>query len=256
MHYFDMLVFVIVGLFALAGIRRGLVAELLKIVGLVVAILIAIEFADLLAAKIAGVVNASQESLVVISFILIILGIMLLFRIAVELLQRILHYSMLGWVDRLGGAMFGAVKATIIVSLLLWGLLFLPMKQYTQDLQDNTATYSIILGVAPAIYNGLVKVFPGTEQFLQRIEDYLPINAQDTGMVRNYSPSSLEKLKTLLDDEFDTDILESLSEERIRELLNDPDLLEEWKQKLSRQQGAAPALWSIKPGARIAHSIQ
>lgn len=256
MHYFDIFVLTIVGLFALAGTRRGLVEELLKIIGLIAAILIAINYVHIVAAKLAAMFDSAPEKLTVISFILIILTVMFGVKLLTELLKRFLQFAMLSWVDRAGGAMFGAVKATILLSLLLWGLLLLPVERYTNDLEKHTETYSIILGVAPAIYDGIVRVFPDTRHFIHRMENYLPVGEEHSTFARFNRETPLDRLKELLGDEVDPEVLRDFSEEKIRELLESPELRDELKRRLKRQQqGAVPELQNDRqqPGRKVSH---
>lgn len=256
MHYFDIFVLVIVGLFALAGTRRGLVEELLKIIGLVAAILIAISYVHIVAAKLAAMFDSSPEKLTVISFILIILVVMFGIKLFTELLKRFLRFSMLGWADRAGGAIFGAVKATILLSLLLWGLLLLPVERYTSDLETNTETYSIILGVAPTIYDGIVKVFPDARYFIHRMEKYLPVSGERTSFARFNRDTPLDRLEELLGDEVDPEVLRDFSKEKVQELLESPELREELRRRLKRQQqGTAPELHNDQqqPRRKVSH---
>ncbi|HKJ69414.1 MAG TPA: CvpA family protein [bacterium] len=243
MHYFDIFVLTIVGLFALAGTRRGLVEELLKIIGLIAAILIAINYVHIVAAKLAAMFDSSPEKLTVISFILIILVVMFGAKLLMELLKRFLQFAMLSWVDRAGGAMFGAVKATILLSLLLWGLLLLPVERYTNDLEQNTETYAVILGVAPTIYDGVIRVFPGARHFIHRMENYLPVGGDQSTFARFNRETPLDRLAELLGDDVDMEVLRDFSEEKVQELLESPELREELRRRLKRQQqGSVPEL--------------
>ena len=99
MHYFDIFVITIIGLFAILGMRRGLAEELLKIVGLFVAVLLALQYVHAVAGLLADRFNTTPENLTVVSFILIVILVMIGFRIVAALLKRVIRFAMLGWLD-------------------------------------------------------------------------------------------------------------------------------------------------------------
>jgi len=239
MHYFDIFVLTIIGLFAILGMRRGLVEELLKIIGLFVAVLVALEYVHSVADLLANRFNTAPENLTILSFILIVVLVMICFRVAAALLKRVMRFAMLGWLDRAGGAIFGGVKALIILSLLLWALLLLPRNRYLDDLEQNTITYSYVLGVAPILYDTALHLFPGTEQFVDRFKQYLPASRPDSGLARFDRRSPLEKLQEELGGQVDPDILRAFSREKIQELLDDPELREELMRRLEQQKQRA-----------------
>ena len=86
MHPFDIFVFTVLGIFALIGIKKGLVEELLKIVGLVVAIIVASHFVNIGADFLADFFNTQPGKMTVVSFIVIALGTMILFRILIAMI--------------------------------------------------------------------------------------------------------------------------------------------------------------------------
>lgn len=239
MHYFDIFVLSIVGLFVILGMRRGLVEELLKIIGLFVAILMAMEFVHPVAGLLANWLKTTPENLNIPSFILIVVLVMIGFRIAAALIKRMMRFVMLGWLDRAGGAIFGGIKALIILSLVLWVLLLLPRNRYLDDLEQNTITYSYVLGAAPMLYDTILHVFPGTEQFVQRFEQYLPTSGPDSGLARFNRHSPIDQLQEELGGQVDPDILRAFSKEKIQELLNDPELRAQLMRSLERQKQQA-----------------
>ncbi len=126
MNYFDIIVIVILGYCLIRGIFRGLVKELSSIIGVFGGYYAAYTYYPVLAKPLSKwIANAGYLNL--LSFLIIFCGVFIIISILGIIINYLLKIVFLGWLDRVSGAMFGAMKGILIVSVLLIALTaFLP----------------------------------------------------------------------------------------------------------------------------------
>ena len=126
MNFFDIIVIVILGYCLIRGIFRGLVKELSSIIGVFGGFYAAYTYYPVLAKPLSKwIANAGYLNL--LSFLIIFCGVFIIISILGIIINYLLKIVFLGWLDRVSGAMFGAMKGILIVSVLLIALTaFLP----------------------------------------------------------------------------------------------------------------------------------
>lgn len=117
----------------------------------------------------------------ILSFILIFVAVIIFFRLLESLLSHITTLLLLNWINNFGGALFGLLRGSIIVGLLLFLINFfpLPLEIEYQIRQSILAEY-FIDGLI-SIYNSLKEWLPNhfqfeiefiKERFYQNIQSY------------------------------------------------------------------------------------
>jgi membrane protein required for colicin V production len=122
MTIFDYVVLAAMALSVLLGAWRGVVNELLALVAWVAAFLVARIEAPQATHWLAGQI-AEPGLRLAAAFIIIFVGVLILFAIARMLLSRLLSAVGLGTLDRLLGAVFGVLRGLAVMMLVL---VFLP----------------------------------------------------------------------------------------------------------------------------------
>lgn len=126
MNPFDILILVILGYSLVRGLFRGLVKEVSSIVGVLGGFYAAYTYYGVLAGLLAGFIH-DKSYLNILSFLIIFCGVLIAVGILGVIIKYLLNIAFLGWIDRIGGVVFGAVKGVLIVSVLFITLTaFLP----------------------------------------------------------------------------------------------------------------------------------
>jgi membrane protein required for colicin V production len=117
MSWLDIVILVIIAIPTLIGLRTGIIKAILSLVGLVVGVILAGRFYAALAERLTFI---PQETLAKVVAFVIIMGLaMIIAGVLASVLKWIASVVMLGWVNRLGGAVFGLVLGAIFSSALL-----------------------------------------------------------------------------------------------------------------------------------------
>jgi membrane protein required for colicin V production len=126
MNFFDIIVIVILGYCLIRGAFRGLVKELSSIIGVFGGFFGAYTYYPVLAKPLSKWI-ANVGYLNLLSFLIIFCGVFIIISILGIIINYLLKIVFLSWLDRVSGAMFGAMKGILIVSVLLIALTaFLP----------------------------------------------------------------------------------------------------------------------------------
>ncbi len=131
----------VIGIIALStfyGVARGLLRSIASVVGLVLAAL----FAGRLAAYVDPALNDAHIQHPSISgsvaFVIAFAAIVIAVEVAAGVLRTAQKVMFLGWVDRLGGALFGLIRGVLLSMILLAGFALYGSKQFNSTLKQTT----------------------------------------------------------------------------------------------------------------------
>ena len=126
MNPFDILIIVVLGYSLVRGLFRGLVKELSSIIGVLGGFYAAYTYYKVLAGLLAGLIHDTAY-LNILSFLIIFCGVLIIIGVLGVIIKYLLNIAFLGWIDRIGGVVFGVLKGILIVSVLFITLTaFLP----------------------------------------------------------------------------------------------------------------------------------
>jgi len=117
MSWLDIVIIVVVGSAAFWGLRIGIIKAILSFAGLVAGVILAGRYYVPLSEQLAFIPQTSIAKIV--AFAIILIGVVVIAGVLANLLKWIASVMMLGWINRLGGAVFGLVLGTIFCSALL-----------------------------------------------------------------------------------------------------------------------------------------
>lgn len=143
--------------FFIDGIRRGLVRQIFEIVGLIAAFIMAYYMGQHLAHRFDASTRISQPIVRFFFSTVIFIAVVLLFHIIGFSMQKIVSISVLGPIDKIGGALFGVIKGVLFVSLVCVLIFSIPGSGgFKQELQANRAA-AMMHPVLPRVYNFFMK---------------------------------------------------------------------------------------------------
>ena len=126
MNPFDILIIVILGYSLVRGLFRGLVKEISSIIGVFGGFYAAYTYFKVLAGMLSGLIK-DVSYLNILSFLIIFCGVLIVVSVLGVIIKYLLNITFLGWVDRIGGVVFGLAKGILIIAVLFISLTaFLP----------------------------------------------------------------------------------------------------------------------------------
>ena len=175
MNYFDYVLMlpVIYGLYR--GFSKGFILELASLLALVLGVYGAMHFSSFTFEYLRSSFEIEASYLQLASYGLTFLLIVLAITLSAKLLTLFVKMVALGFINRTLGALFGGLKALLILSVLL--LFFDGLnKQFRlvkDDVIEASVLYHPIKNQAAAIYPDVLKEFENHKKRLDEIEDQL-----------------------------------------------------------------------------------
>ncbi len=117
--WFDYAVLLIIGLSALLGLWRGLVAEIFSLIGWVAAFIVAWHYADWLAPHLPAHWPGGATTQWILAFAVLVVSVMLVAALFSALLKQLTHTVGLGSLDRSFGILFGFARGVLLVLVLV-----------------------------------------------------------------------------------------------------------------------------------------
>ena len=119
MTVFDISFLAIVAALTLRGLWRGFMLEWASVAGLITGYLVAMTYADVLAQWLVSETNLHPSKAKYAGFLVVLLLTYVLVAALAKLLTKLLKLILLGWINRLLGAISGAAKGLLLSGVLL-----------------------------------------------------------------------------------------------------------------------------------------
>lgn len=155
MNWLDIILLILLGLSAFHGLTRGLIRSTFSIIGAIAGVILASRFYDNLSGWFGFADNAVFN---VFSFVLILIAVMVATTLLANLVKAAASAILLGWADRIGGAIFGLALGAILLGAMisLWVNLF-----ETAIIADSTVAsflagkFPLLIALLPAEFDSV-----------------------------------------------------------------------------------------------------
>ncbi len=152
MTVLDYLVIGLVMASALWGLWRGVVREILSLLGWVVALVAAVMFGG----EMGAILPKSLENPAVrylLGMVVVLVAVLILAALLGWLLHKLLHAAGLGWFDRGLGVIFGLMRGVLVVLVLVFvaGLTKLPQERWWRESLLAPYLQQAVLGLRPLL---------------------------------------------------------------------------------------------------------
>ncbi|MBC7867633.1 MAG: CvpA family protein [Gloeobacteraceae cyanobacterium ES-bin-316] len=168
--FIDIVFFLLMLLACIKGFSKGLIVALFSIVGFIAGLAAALKLSAYAAEKLSGTFNASGRWLPFVSFLLVFILVVILVNLGARLLQKSVELIMLGWVNRLGGALLYALLYSILLSIFLFYAVQLHF--LSAEVVAASVTYPFLQPLGPAVINALGSVIPLFKDMFAQLQDF------------------------------------------------------------------------------------
>ena len=172
-NWADVAIMIIILLNVIIGIRQGIIRGIINLIGVIVAIFLAIFWFKEVGEYISSHSRISVEIANILGFAIIFLGVCLIARIIEIFLKKIFSLLFVSWIDGLGGALFGLVKGSLMVGILLVIITFIPLPFFLKEQLENSFLANRFAVMTTIVYDYLKDWLPlsiqfNTEEFLKK----------------------------------------------------------------------------------------
>ncbi len=174
MNILDIIIGIVLIIFALSGLRKGLIIEAFYLASYIIGIYGAMFFSDGVSKWLADIINVSPEYLALIAFILTFIIVLIAVRYFGRLISTLVEAIHLGFIDKIGGFAFGILKGALLVSIFIMALnIFGVGDVISKDLRKGSFLYTQTESIANVLYNNHELVKDSMEKSFDKLEDVI-----------------------------------------------------------------------------------
>jgi membrane protein required for colicin V production len=157
---------------AIGGFKKGFILEIITLLALILAVIGGFHFLHWGMSVLTDNFQLSGKFLPFLAFLLIFVGIVAIVNAIGQVLKKVVHMAFLGGVDRIAGALLGAVKFVFFFSVLIWAFQIFGV-ELPQHLQDDSFFYTYVVALAPATVEIFGFIIPATADLMDKIADLM-----------------------------------------------------------------------------------
>ncbi len=162
MQIFDIIILAVVSIFVALGIKRGFIEEVFHLAAMLGGFISAFLCYPLIYNRI-GFLKTSASTKTIIAFILAYIFTAFSLIIIGWILKKVIHMTILGWIDRLLGGLIGFGKATILIWIFILSVSLLPHSK-VKSAFSQSAIYSFLTRLPVKL------TVPGTKKLKESYE--------------------------------------------------------------------------------------
>jgi membrane protein required for colicin V production len=198
MNTIDIGILIVLGIFAVKGFIRGIVIEVFTLAGMIIAYIVSFREMNAVAEILMKSVRIPPVIATTVSFLILFIVIVLLFRWLAGALKLFARWTFIGWLDSFGGVVFGLFKGALIASLFLLLFSVIPLSSEIQAWQDDSLLFQPVRSVAPFVFNTIKKAIPHSKDFYEELRENIAEKTRET--TDQFLSKKLDSLKTEMKD--------------------------------------------------------
>ena len=150
----DIILLVPIAWFTYKGFSKGLIIELATLIALLLGVYIAGNFSSYTADFLRDSFDFHSKYMSIISFTITFIAVVLLVMIFGKTLEKVVNILMLSFLNKLAGAIFGMLKISFVLSVLIFILTTfgIEKKVIDKEMQQKSYLYEPIKSIAPFIF--------------------------------------------------------------------------------------------------------
>jgi membrane protein required for colicin V production len=174
--FLDIVLLIILVFAIIKGYQRGLIVGVFSFIAIIIGLAAALKLSALAAGYIGNSVNLPGAWLPVISFAVVFIIVVLLVRLGANMIQRTVEFSMLGWVNRLGGIIFYLAIFVVVYSIVLFYADQVHL--INDDAKQKSVSYTYVQPWGPGIINSMGSVVPFFKGMFSELQNFFDGVAQ------------------------------------------------------------------------------
>ncbi len=165
MNTFDIIITALLVFGFIRGLLKGLFVEVASLAALILGVYGAIHFSYFASALLKNYVSWDEKYLTIVAFALTFAVIVIVIALLGKLFTKIASFAALGFLNKLLGGVFGALKIGLILSVIL--LVFSKLNNtipfMSEEQQEATILYKPIKNLAPTLFPSFMNVSDESE---------------------------------------------------------------------------------------------
>jgi len=151
MNYLDLLIAIPLGFAVFKGLRKGLIVELASLASLFIGVYAGIYFSDYVAGLLIKNFGLNEVYTKAIAFSMIFIAVIVIIRLIAKAIEKLIDLTALGFVNKLLGALFSALKIALIISVIFFVFSRFDSNEWviSRQAKEKSILYKPLSSIAP-----------------------------------------------------------------------------------------------------------
>ncbi len=143
--------------FGYNGFRKGLIIEVTSLAAFILGLFFAFYFSNFTAGILKQYFTIEEKYMAAISFVVTFIAVLFIVLAIGKILEKFIDILLLGFVNKLAGAVFGILKGALFLSIIIFVINYFDADHsiIKQKAKNNSVLYQPIESIAPALYSWL-----------------------------------------------------------------------------------------------------
>lgn len=158
------------------GLKKGLVVAVFSLLAFIIGLAAALKLSATVAGILGEKTNIAAQWLPVVSFLVVFVAVVLLVKLFAKMIEQALEFSMMGWLNKIGGVVFYCILHLFIFSIALFyadQLHFI-----SEETKNASVSFPVIQPLAPTILEWLAYLLPFLKDVFKDLQDFFGQMAQ------------------------------------------------------------------------------
>lgn len=154
MNTLDIILIICLSAALIEGLVRGFTEQIIALVSIIAGTWAAFKFSQIVCSMLQPYLQISEKVLYVIVFVLMIVVVILLLRLLGKVIKASIKFVMLGWLDRLLGALFALIKVSLIIGIviILFNTINSSFHIVSESVMENSVIYAPMKSFAYGVF--------------------------------------------------------------------------------------------------------
>lgn len=166
----DIIFAVLLVLAILRGYGQGLIVGIFSLVAIIIGLAAALKLSAATAPWIGRTLKIAEEWLPFIAFLVVFLIVVLLIRLGAKAIEKTVEVTLLGWINKLAGAILYIAIYTLVFSVLLFYAVQMQLLQ--PETIEKSITYEYIKPWGPKVIGAFGDLIPLFKNVFNELEDF------------------------------------------------------------------------------------
>jgi membrane protein required for colicin V production len=172
MNYIDFFFIIVISLVTIRGVFRGLISELAILIAIILGFIISFTFLnDGVRFIMSQFPDLPEFAARILVFIALFLIVNIIIRLLSNMLNKFAKITFLQPVNKIAGGIFAFLKITIMLSILIILVEFIPFSEQFLNVlgKEESISYAFVRNFAPGVHAVLTAVLPGSESLHEKM---------------------------------------------------------------------------------------
>lgn len=168
--FIDFLFCILMLMAVFKGLGKGLIVAIFSLIAFFIGLIAAMKLSASVAVWLQNKSGTQTTWMPFIAFVLVMAVVMLLIRFGANLIEKLLGFAMLGWLNKLGGVIFYIVMYIMFFSIVLFYAK--SMGILTEETIQSSKTYEFIAPWGPRSIEAIGSVIPVFKGLFSQLENF------------------------------------------------------------------------------------